>query len=135
MKKSSRKQLALKNMKKLKHETFLIITKAYKSKEKFFSANRTYRSSQNNRQAIIAKETCLKKQKKPRKIAKKKIRKIVRIFAIFCHISQQKNDSYPKLPINITKQLEQLFWKLNLHKKSRNRNGIQKQIQQKNYKN
>ena len=56
------------------------------------------------------------------------------MLAIFCHISQQKNDSYPKLPILITKQLEQLLRTLNLHKchkKLRNRNGIQKQTQQK----
>ena len=33
---------------------FLKITKAYKSKEKFFSANRASRCSQNNRQAITA---------------------------------------------------------------------------------
>ena len=50
-----------------------------------------------------------KTDKKPEKLQRKKLRKIVPIFAIFCHISQQKNDSYPKLPIIITKQLEQLL--------------------------
>ena len=48
-------------------------------------------------------------QKKTEKLQRKKLRKIVPIFAIFCHISQQKNDSYPKLPIVITKPLEQLL--------------------------
>ena len=45
-----------------------------------------------------------------------------------------KNDSYPKLPILFTKQLKQRLWTPNFykcHKKLRNRNGIQKQIQQK----
>ena len=67
---------------------FLNITKAYIYKEKFFSANRASRYSQNNRQIIIVYGTCLKKQKKTEKL--QKLRRIVPMFAIFCHISQQK---------------------------------------------
>ena len=56
--------------KKLEKVSKFNITKAYKSKDKFFSANRASRCSQNKRQVIIVYETCLKKQKN-RKTAKK----------------------------------------------------------------
>ena len=45
-----KKQLALKNWKKVQ---FFNIKKQKKSKEKFLSANRVSRMSQNNRQVII----------------------------------------------------------------------------------
>ena len=71
-----------------KFSKFFNNTKAYKPKEKLFSANRASRCSQNNRQVNIVYETCLKKQKKNRKTAKKNLKKIVSMFAISCHISQ-----------------------------------------------
>ena len=51
MKKSSYKQLGLKNWEKFIN--FFNITKAYKSKEKFFSANRVSRCAQNYGQVMI----------------------------------------------------------------------------------
>ena len=84
------KKRALKNnsLKKLEKVTkFFNISKTYKSKERIPSANRVSRCSQNNRQVIIRNETCLKTKTKN---CKKKLRKTVPIFAIFCHISQQK---------------------------------------------
>ena len=66
---------------------FFNITKAYKSKENILSANAETICSQDNRQTIIGRETCLKIKNKKQKTCKKLI-KIVPIIAIFCHISQ-----------------------------------------------
>ena len=80
---SSYKQLGLKNWKKLTN--FLILqTHIYPKKNSFQPL--VSRFSQNKRQFIIGHETSLE--------TAKKLRKIVSIFAIFCHISQQKNASY-----------------------------------------
>ena len=80
---------------KLKKVTkFFNISKAYKSKAKFPSANRKYRCSENNRQVITGKETKLKTEKNEK--LQKKLRKIVPIFAIFLSYFSTKNDSYPK---------------------------------------
>ena len=70
--KNSLKTTCTKELEKV--SKILNITKAYKSKEKFFSANRASRCAQNNRQDIIVYDTCLKKQK-TRKIAKKILEK------------------------------------------------------------
>ena len=85
MKKALKKTTCTKKLEKV--SKFLNITKAYISIEKFFSANRAFRCSQNNRQVKIVYETCLKKQKKKPEKLQKKLRKIVPMFAIFCHIS------------------------------------------------
>ena len=72
-----------------KNTKFFKISKTYKSKEKFPSANRVSRCSQNNRQASHNRHRNLAKNREKTKNCKK-LRKIVPIFAIFCHISQQK---------------------------------------------
>ena len=92
MKKSSSKKTFNEKLEKV--TKIFNISKRYKSKEKFPSANRVSRCLKNNRQVIIGKKTSLKTQKKTKNC--KKLRKIVPIFAIFCHISQQKNNSYPQ---------------------------------------
>ena len=47
-----------------KGNIFFNITKAYKSKEKYLSANRACRCSQDKRQVIIGYKTCKKTEKK-----------------------------------------------------------------------
>ena len=53
-----------------KINNFLNITKAYKSKENILSAKEESRCSQDNRQIIIERETCLKSKNKKQKPAK-----------------------------------------------------------------
>ena len=86
MKKKLLKTTLLKNWKKLLN--FLTFQKTYKSKEKFPSAHRVSRCSENNRQIIIGKEIYLKTEKneKMQKVKKKKFQ----FSPFFCHISQQK---------------------------------------------
>ena len=79
MKKKYEKKLSLKNWKKLL--IFFYISKTYESKEKFPSANRVSRCSQNNRQVIIGNEKTEKNEKL------QKIKKNSSNFRhFFCHI-------------------------------------------------